>query len=246
MVDVLLSSAETVERAGAWAATLDIINTSASVVSAGANVFHVLMGMAAYRHLHDCARMAQEDLRAMEEAISTATNLQYQSDFPKTVYDQLKMRLYQTNPAEKGERRKNWFFIYHPSNEWFGGLHHHLGDDPPFGYVGTYSDLVIMIDIITRSRCSLRDRSLQDTIHALAPSAHFYTIKEKFQIPSGFMPFRVEGFSYQSMLPYVSVTHFGAPPSQDCFEHVQVYAWEPKTPSSWRKIGKTAGACVRI
>lgn len=182
--------------------------TSFAAVSRGCcAIASILQGVSAQRHLAATSKEMAARLKSMSveikgvsEAAQIGANMQYQTQFPQQVYNFVKGHSDRAAESSKQE----FFFVYHPSDEWHGTFNQLLNQIGPLpGFCGCTANMTLLIFFLPYFRRTIEHDA---RIHILLPTAHMYVLPDVLTLPSSIGLLSMSGAWHHSGNPYVYLT----------------------------------------
>lgn len=219
---VLEPLAPTLSTAAHWA-------KFASVASGLVAVTATLVGADAMNHFKKLAVEVSKSLKGLCEAAEVSANLQHEDKFPQWVYDFVCDEVSKATAGEdldsintrhllgriqhpkdsppsqvvldKGKRcRPQFFFVYHPGNDWHAPFNNMLREKPIPGLIGVTNNLNALGLFLNEFRSFIGPEAI---INILLPSAHMYVFAEDIVVAKEIHPLNIIGQTHRLGNPYV-------------------------------------------
>lgn len=99
-----------------------------------------------------------------------------------------------------------YFFVYHPGNDWHGSFNATVRKKPIPGFIGATNNLNALGLYLAKFRDFIGPEAI---INILLPSAHMYVIQDEILVSENMQPMRIMGQTHRSGNSYVHATITG-------------------------------------
>jgi len=193
-------------RAESCAQLLTAFTGFAAVASGICTIAKTLQGASAERHLAAIGKEMTVHLKSMSsemkdinKGVQIGANMQYQTAFAQRVHDFVVLH----SDRAAASLQQEFFFVYHPSNEWHGAFNRLLKSTPIPALCGFTENLNVLMTYLPEFRKMVGP---DVKIHILLPTAHLYVLPDVLTVPSSIGSLSMSGDLHHSGNPYVHLT----------------------------------------
>lgn len=197
-----------------------------------------LSGLEAQRHIEKLMGEMSESLKRLSRTADVSVNLQHQATFHEHVY---RFAAYQIKLAtpQQPDGTPQFFFIYHPSNEWHDSFDERLSAHPLIGLVGATDSLGVLGQYLLAFR---NEFGRDAVLHVLVPSAHLYVLPDEICVPQELRPLRITGQTNFEGIEYCQATLLGL----EMADVRSVKIMPPRLSRGGNAVAKSASICAAV